>query len=118
MGLTKLRIEFDRIIRSYIMTSDLNNHLWNWVKEHSSKISNLVENRVSQPSEPSFGQWIDVNDRLPTETAGYLVQCEEGVCTAWYNTTYKEWEGDNFVEEGSGHPHYDNVIKWMPLPKP
>ena len=51
MELTKLRIEFDRIIRSYIMTSDMNNHLWNWVKEHSSKISNLVENRVSQPSE-------------------------------------------------------------------
>ena len=48
MELTKLRIEFDRIIRSYIMTSDMNNYLWNWVKEHSSKISNLVENRVRQ----------------------------------------------------------------------
>ena len=77
MELKKLRIEFDRIIRSYIMASDMNNHLWNWVKEHSSKISNLVGNRVSQP-EP--------NQQLFTiaEIESFLERQKE-ICKQQYN---------------------------------
>ena len=39
MELTKLRIDFDRILG--YTNADLNNRLWSWVKKHSAKIAKL-----------------------------------------------------------------------------
>lgn len=44
LAIYKLRIEFDRIINIYTgnsISSELNNHLWNWVKENATQIDKL-----------------------------------------------------------------------------
>ena len=46
MKLTKIRIEFDKILG--YGNPDLNNHLWNWVKQHSAEIANLESNRLKK----------------------------------------------------------------------
>jgi len=46
MELTKLRLAFDKIL-GYSNT-DLNNRLWNWIKEHSAEIANLESNRLEK----------------------------------------------------------------------
>lgn len=86
--------------------------------------SNLVENRVSQPSEPSFGQWIDVEDEYPktgTNVLAYDESEEEPIYIAWLMSP--RFEDDNTqIDEGSWQcEHYDKklrITKWMPLPKP
>ena len=46
MELTKLRLQFDKIL-GYDNT-ELNNHLWSWVKEHAAEISNPLEPLVRE----------------------------------------------------------------------
>lgn len=80
--------------------------------------ANPVEKLVSQPSEPIFGQWIDVKDKLPEINEPVLIYDGSGIAVArmaeppynnwWVNDTY------GFADDGL----IPQVYKWMPLPKP
>lgn len=77
-------------------------------------VSNKHEPRVSQPSEPIFGQWIDAK-QLPPEMIRVICYCEGGRMEVGYIYEYhycRDKDGDTFDECGY------KVTKWMPLPKP
>ena len=68
--------------------------------------------------------WISVDDQLPEEYEDALVCTKDGKIEKAYHT-YKEWCEDGEMEwrvfETFGHAYIlddDDVVAWMPLPKP
>lgn len=54
--------------------------------------------------------WIPVSEQLPEETDDYLCCDEDGyIAIGFFSTSRKEWCFNEKI---------DNVIAWMPLPKP
>ena len=79
--------------------------------------SNRLEKLVSQPSEPSFGQWIDVNDKLPKIEGDYLIFDTYGYINMQLYSIEKKFLDDDCLFTD------DSVTHWMllpqnPLPKP
>jgi hypothetical protein len=80
-----------------------------------------VDAEVGQPSEPSFGQWIYIKDQKPPLKEAILVTDGNEIVTC-------EIDGDSagtwMMSSGfSGYEYdfdfsYEQIIKWMPLPKP
>jgi hypothetical protein len=61
------------------------------------------------------GQWKEIKkDGKPKENGRYLVMCEEGRCTAYYDYLYG-WQGDNYAEESSDAPYYEHVTHWTEI---
>ena len=59
-------------------------------------------------------EWIDVRDRLPSESGMYLVTVDEGYrkhTTEWFYGT----SGEEGWDEFEGH---EDIIAWKPLPQP
>ena len=84
----------------------MNEDLRKLFKNFLEKLAKRVEPEVSQPSEPSFGQWIDVKDKLPERNIDVLVFSDYGDHTdTWVTRLDKYWKNNS-------------IIKWMPLPKP
>lgn len=75
-----------------------------------------IEPPVGMPSENSFGQWVDVNEKLPKEHIDVLGADNEGemrVC--WldsYNNGFYMTNGEDKI------PYTQiEITHWMPLPK-
>lgn len=72
--------------------------------------------------------WIPVSERLPEKDGRYLVTCPSlgddlEVSTAWYGTPLmpiRPVKGKCFFDSDDewGDVPYDDVLAWMPLPKP
>ena len=59
-------------------------------------------------------EWVDVRDRLPSESGMYLVTVDEG-----YRKHTTEWFYGTSGEEGWDEDYgYENIIAWKPLPEP
>ena len=88
MELTKLRIEFDRILG--YTNADLNNRLWSWVKKHSAKIAkleaqtdkggqaeNMVRQKIAEADE--MQKTLDIlkteNERLKSDNKQIIENC-------------------------------------------
>jgi len=83
-------------------------------------ISLPVEAEVSQPSEPSFGQWIDVNKKLPAEFE-HVITYAVGDDDPSYGYIRKiDGEDVYWVDLGLKGELTTDVDYWMkmPLPKP
>lgn len=75
-----------------------------------------MDAEVGMPSENSFGQWVDVNEKLPKEHIDVLGADNEGemrVC--WldsYNNGFYMTNGEDKI------PYTQiEITHWMPLPK-
>lgn len=78
--------------------------------------ANPLDAQVSQPSEPSFGQWTLTKDRMPLHSGFYLtVDINEN--DEPFIMIYPYDEIDKTFVDMAQYPNKD-VIKWMPLPKP
>lgn len=87
-----------------------------------SNVSIPIEPPVILPERNSFGQWIDIKDELPPFGKGILVTDNEHIICCeleksgkdiWldgHNFGGYEWEWDEIFR-------YENIKKWMPLPK-
>uniref|UniRef100_A0A6M3IHS6 DUF551 domain-containing protein n=1 Tax=viral metagenome TaxID=1070528 RepID=A0A6M3IHS6_9ZZZZ len=87
------------------------------LKKENQELSNRLEKLVSQPSEPSFGQWIDVNDKLPKIEGDYLIFDTYGYINMQLYSIEKKFLDDDCLFTD------DSVTHWMllpqnPLPKP
>ena len=72
-------------------------------------------------AEPVHGEWIPVGEGLPSESGGYI--CTIPLKPLFTGETYVDvltFHKGRFYEDGSelGKTYYDDVIAWMPLPKP
>lgn len=76
-----------------------------------------AEVRVSQPSEPTFGQWITTNEKLPElstwdEIIPVLILHKGFFKFGWRTKMGWRLEGSPSLWEDA------EIEKWMPLPKP
>lgn len=124
--------ELSTILRRVILFDEndkLETELIEEIKEFFKK-SVPAETLVSQLSEPMSGQWIDVNELLPqykdsgkadysenvftTDGKDVFIMARCYVETGWlWGNCYGDIDGDPEVDD-----QYENIIKWMPLPKP
>lgn len=96
MELTKLRIAFDKIL-GYDNTN-LNNLLWNWIKEHASQIAELESNRFEKLVMPKIAEKL-----ILTEVGGFRDLAyinENGVRFSYETEEDGEWEegGSYFLD--------------------
>lgn len=102
------------------------------------KISSRLEALVGVPSEPSFGQWIDVKEKIPVYikySDGSEADNSEKVFTKdkngnlyvmelWYERDADGWLWANCYGDINGDAEIDDddyaeiITHWMPLPKP
>lgn len=131
MGTTYSVNQFDEVVPCYDgrtsnsttdrrYTTDFEKQLLEEIKELKIELeetkANPVENRVSQPSEPTFGQWTLTTDRMPLHSGFYLtVDINEN--DEPFIMIYPYDEIDKTFVDMAQYPNKD-VIKWMPLPKP
>lgn len=96
--------EYSRII-------DYNNFVF-IINEVVEKVSQ-VEKPVGVPSENSFGQWIDSEQRLPAKSERVLVYNENDVDDE-YSVDYRFLGGDMKLHWDWNE---DDNVWWMPLPE-
>lgn len=62
-----------------------------------------------------MAEWISVNDRLPEESAYYIVAAHDGHVL---RTTFVKWQKRLNRWDITGARTYWRITHWMPLPKP
>jgi hypothetical protein len=86
-----------------------------------------AETLVSQPSEPTFGQWIDAKVELPKPIdKGYAKSIRVIGCWGDSADNIAEVDFEETIIRGKEVKRFKwnniicpwNIIKWMPLPKP
>ena len=76
--------------------------------------------------EPKRGEWIPCSERLPKENGRYLVTFPSLINKLWVDIlwygrpTFPETDHPCFYasDDEYGDVEYDDVVAWMPLPKP
>ena len=99
-----------------------------WIIERElNKESVPAETLVSQPSEPTFGQWIDAKVELPKPIdKGYAKSIRVIGCWGDSADNIAEVDFEETIIRGKEVKRFKwnniicpwNIIKWMPLPKP
>lgn len=73
-----------------------------------------IEKLPSVTPQPKTGEWIPVSERLPEEKVEVLATTEWGSITI----AERYSANDYFIYEGATNADEDDIIAWMPLPKP
>lgn len=87
--------------------------------EELRTIVSRIELPVGMPSENSFGQWIDVKDKLPEDANPVLIKLTNNPIMYGNMHTYLGdrywliWRSNGTYKENSTY----RVTHWMPLPK-
>ncbi len=110
---SKARIEIEILQNNGFSTGNIENAMDEWARWIQA---NPLDAVVSQPSEPTFGQWTLTTDRMPLHSGFYLtVDINEN--DEPFIMIYPYDEIDKTFVDMAGYPNKD-VTKWMPLPKP
>ena len=80
---------------------------------------------VSQTSEPSFGQWILIEDETKPNKGQRVLVIQNPETTATREPLFAIYDGENFIPPRPqifadftyGNSKWTDIIKWMPLPK-
>ena len=86
-----------------------------WIAHREYDYTNATEylrNRIK--AIPSADKWIPVSERLPEENVEVLVTTEWGSITI----AERYSANDYFINDGATNADEDEIIAWMPLPKP
>ena len=89
------------------------------------ELVNPVEQQVSQPSEPSFGQWIPVESIIKPQKGEKVLVVQNPKTTATREPLFAIYDGEDFIPPTPmtfanfeyGKSKWSDIIKWMPLPK-
>lgn len=77
-----------------------------------------VRQKARKERKPKFGEWISVEDRLPSKSESVLSYSALGVAICNYSSKHKLFNAydDNTIEDARGYCLY--TTHWMPLPEP
>lgn len=87
-------------------------HISGVIEDESELDGNEMRDLVEFLSK--FPKWIPISEKLPEKNIEVLATTESGYITIaeWFE--YDHW----FTHEGTSIVHTDELIAWMPLPKP
>ena len=82
--------------------------------EHLRKIVSYHKELETLPPVTPTQNWIPVSERLPEKNVEVLATTEWGGVTIAEMYSANDW----FIHEGATNAETDEIVAWMPLPKP
>lgn len=73
-----------------------------------AKVADAIKTIEQEP------RWIPVSERLPEKNVEVLATTEWGAVTIAEMYSANDW----FIHEGTTNAEIDEIVAWMPLPKP
>lgn len=118
-------IDADALIESICHTADLGG----WIGDTLRNIKRLAVRYINEtPTIDAVSEWIPCSERLPEKDGRYLttyplIRDMKWVNILWYgkpSMPSRDVQGKVWYvsDEEYGDVPYDDVIAWMPLPKP